>query len=145
MEDKALYYYFFSLIQPRNSSSEVVKINTKKERLIETLVCAVKAVIFSHIPHLNYGAQSRQCMGNTEFLRCGGFYFAVSHSQLHVGETLLDVCQVGSCVFCTCGHKWLHHQLEAEDGEFASRKGLSYHKVTPLVKKDFLGSGYLIY
>ena len=31
-----------------------------------------------------------QCMGNTEFLRCGGFYFAVAvrHSQLHVAETL---------------------------------------------------------
>lgn len=61
------------------------------------------------------------------------------------GYKAVDVCQVGSCVFCTCGCKWLHHQLEAEDGDFASGKGLSYHKVTPLVKKDFLGSGYLIY
>ena len=36
------------------------------------------------------GRNINQCMGNTEFLRRGGLYFAVAvlHSQLHVGETL---------------------------------------------------------
>ena len=34
------------------------------------------------------GRNINQCMGNTEFLRCGSFYFAVAvhHSQLHVAE-----------------------------------------------------------
>ena len=36
------------------------------------------------------GRNINQCMGNTEFLRCGGLYFAVAvrHSQLYVEETL---------------------------------------------------------
>ena len=36
------------------------------------------------------GRNINQCMGNTEFLRRGGFYFAVAvrHSQLHVAESL---------------------------------------------------------
>ena len=36
-----------------------------------------------------------------EFLRCGGFYFAVAvrHSQLHVGETLVNNMQTSIFVY----------------------------------------------
>ena len=39
------------------------------------------------------GRNINQCMGDTEFLRCGCFYFAVAvrHSQLDVAETLDNV------------------------------------------------------
>ena len=57
------------------------------------------------------GRNINQCMGNTEFLRCGSFYFAVvvRHSQLHVAETLLplkclsveDDYATVSCEYCT--------------------------------------------
>ena len=54
----------------------------KKKRLTETSVCTGRAEIFFQGCH--------SLVNVPEFLRCGGFYFAVAvrHSQLHVGETL---------------------------------------------------------
>ena len=69
---------FLSHIQPWISSYEVIKSNAKKET-------------DWNIGMRWKGWNINQYMGNTEFWRCGGFYFAVAvrHSQLHVGETLL--------------------------------------------------------
>ena len=47
------------------------------------------------------GRNNNQCMGNTEFLWCGGLYFAlaksinyIGHSQLHVAATLMSMWTV---------------------------------------------------
>lgn len=42
-----------------------------------------------------------------------------------IGYKAIHGCQARSDVFYTCGCKWLHHQLEAVRGKFASGRGLS--------------------
>ena len=77
-ENSFILLVLFSVTQPWISITEVIKSNENKRDWLNI----------------------NQCMRNTEFLKCGSFYFAmaVPHSLLHVAETLWPT---------TVG--WMHH------------------------------------